>query len=123
MGFNGSRMLKGLGYGLTTPGGWLFKAGYARDDLEAFFADLAVLAGPLGLIALGIHVSTGECLGMQQLRALAGTPSGRETLAQTHLRLYTSADYVQRWNEYFRWVVIPAVQGVVQIRSRPWLPR
>jgi hypothetical protein len=110
VGFNGNRKLKGLGYGLTTPGGWLFKAGYARDDLENFFNDLAALAGPLGLIAVGIHVPTRECLGLERLQALAGSVPGRQTLAQTHLRLYTSADYVQCWNDYFGWTALPAVE-------------
>lgn len=109
VGFNGNRKLKGLGYGLMTPGGWLPRAGYARDDIGNFFADLAALAGPLGLIAVGIHVPTRECLGLEQLQSLVGTPAGRATLAQTHLRLYTSADYVERWNGYFRWVAIPTV--------------
>ena len=118
VGFNGNRKLKGLGYGLTTPGGWLVRAGYARDDLEGFFGDLAALAGPLGLIAVGIHVPTRECLSLEQLRVLLGSPAGRATLAQTHLRLYTSADYVQRWNAYFRWVAIPALQ---EARTTPQL--
>ncbi len=107
VGFNGNRMIKGLGYGLTTPGGWLPRAGYARGDLEAFFDDLAVLAGPLGLIAVGIHVPTRECLDLEQLQVLLGSATGRATLAQTHLRLYAPADYARRWNEYFRWVAIP----------------
>jgi len=111
VGFNGNRKLKGLGYGLMTPGGWLFKAGYARDDLESFFVDLAALAGPLGLVAVGIHVPTRECLGLERLQALVGTVRGRQTLAQTHLRLYTSADYVQRWNDYFEWTALPAVES------------
>jgi len=118
VGFNGNRKLKGLGYGLATPGGWLFKAGYDRDDLENFFADLTAVAGRLGMIAVGIHVPTRECLGLEQLRALVATPAGRATLAQTHLRVYTSANYVERWNGYFRWVAIPALQ---EVRGNPCL--
>ena len=118
VGFNGNRMIKGLGYGLTTPGGWLPRAGYARDDLGNFFADLAALAGPLGLIVVGIHVPTRECLSLEQLQILVQTPAGRATLAQTHLRLYAPADYARRWNEYFRWVLIPAFQ---EVRTDPQL--
>lgn len=118
VGFNGNRMIKGLGYGLTTPGGWLPRAGYAGGDLDAFFGDLAALAGPLGLIVVGIHVPTRECLSLGQLRALLGSSAGRATLAQTHLRLYAPADYARRWNEYFRWVVIPALQ---EVRTDPQL--
>jgi hypothetical protein len=63
----------------------------------------------VGVIVVGIHVPTRECRGLEQLQALLGTPAGRATLAQTHLRLYTSADYLQRWNECFRWAAVPAV--------------
>jgi hypothetical protein len=67
---------------------------------------------------VGIHVPTRECLSLEQLRVLLGSAAGRATLAQTHLRLYAPADYARRWNEYFRWVVIPALQ---ETRTAPQL--
>ena len=93
-GFNGSKLRKGLGYRLTTPGGWLAKAGYAIADVVGFFADLAALANPLGLIPVGIRVTTRKWLNLGALQALAATPAGRRTLSQCHLRIYTAADYV-----------------------------
>ena len=49
---------------------------------------------------------------------LLGSSAGRATLAQTHLRLYAPADYARRWNEYFQWIVIPALQ---EVRTDPQL--
>lgn len=104
VGFNGSKLLKGLGYRLTTPGGWLAKAGYDRDDLGGFFADLTAIAGPLELIAVGIRVATKECIDLDSLQTLALTRAGRRELASIHLRIFTTSDYVLRWNRHFGWV-------------------
>ncbi|NQU26417.1 MAG: bifunctional DNA primase/polymerase [Candidatus Nealsonbacteria bacterium] len=103
VGFNGNGKRKGLGYGLMTPGGWLVKAGYDRDALDEFFADLAVLTESLGLIAVGIYFPTSRCFDLEQLQVLAGTPAGRRVLVKTHLQIYTRSDYVRRWNEHFGW--------------------
>jgi len=103
VGFNGNGKRKRLGYGLSTPGGWLAKAGHARTDTQGFLDDLKVLVDRLGLIPVGIHVPTDECFGLSRLRALAGAAGGRATLDETHLRIYAAADYVTRWNEHFGW--------------------
>ena len=111
VGFNGNKKLKGLGYRLTTSGGWLAKAGYACDDLERFFDDLAALAKPLGMIAVGIYVPSKECVDLKRLQALSTTGPGRRALARIHLRIYTTSDYVRRWNEHFGWVdSLPTVE-------------
>jgi len=52
---------------------------------------------------VGIHVPSKKCFDLQQLQDIALTGAGRRVLAKTHLRIYTSADYVQRWNEHFGW--------------------
>lgn len=112
VGFNGSKLRKGQGYRLTTPGGWLVKAGYGRDDLHDFLEDVAALAEPLGLIVVGFDVRNQQFLDLAQLRALAPTPAGRQRLANFHLRVYTAADYVRRWNAHFGWTdEAPAVPG------------
>lgn len=103
VGFNGSGKRKGLGYGLSTPGGWLVKRGYRRVQYECFFRDLAALVEPLGLIPVGIHVPTRRCMAVEEMLRDSRTVDGRRILAETHLRIYTSADYVERWNGYFKW--------------------
>ena len=111
VGFNGNKKLKGLGYCLTTPSGWLAKAGYACNDLKRFFTDLAALAEPLGLIVVGIYVPSRECVDLERLQTLALTGVGCRALAKTHLRIYTAADYVQRWNNHFGWAdSLPTVE-------------
>ena len=104
VGFNGNKKLKGLGYCLTTPGGWLVKAGYACNHLERFFTDLAALAEKLEMIVVGIHVPSRKCIDLERLQTFALTGIGRRPLAKTHLRIYTTADYRQRWNDHFGWV-------------------
>jgi hypothetical protein len=102
VGFNGNGPRKGQGYAAST-GGWITRAGYDCNELELFYADLATLAEPLGLIAVGIHVPNRECFDLGQLQTLAETAAGRTKLARTHLRIYTTADYIQRWNDHFGW--------------------
>ena len=113
VGFNGSKLRKGQGYRLTTPGGWLVKAGYGRDDLHDFLEDMAALAEPLGLIVVGVAVRNQQFLDLAQLSALAATPAGRQRLDKLHLRVYTAADYVRRWNAHFGWTdEAPALPGL-----------
>jgi hypothetical protein len=49
VGFNGSRKLKGLGYGLSTPRGWLFKAGYAQKRSRRLLRRPGGVGRPAGL--------------------------------------------------------------------------
>jgi hypothetical protein len=101
VGFNGRGGGKGLGYGLITPGGWLSRSGY--NSLPKFLADLAALSKQMGLIPVGVRSSNRQCHDLDRLRAFARTPDGCRALAKTHLRIYTPADYVQRWNDFFGW--------------------
>jgi hypothetical protein len=90
----------------------LVKAGYGRDAVQDFLEDIAALAEPLGLVVVGVDVRSQQFLDLAQLRALAATPAGRQRLAKVHLRVYTAADYVRRWNAHFGWTdEAPAVQG------------
>jgi hypothetical protein len=103
VGFNGNGYRKGLGYRLTTPGGWLAKAGYPLTDAQAFLQDLASLADRLGLIVVGLQSSTGTCFALDQVQDLALTTVGRRTLDKMNVRIYTAADYINRWNTVFGW--------------------
>jgi len=103
VGFNGNKLLKGRGYLILSQGGWMAKAGYSSDQVSAFLADLTVLSGVLGLIPIGIEPRNIACLDLQQMSALAGTPPGMTALRRLHLRIYSQADYLARWNQVFRW--------------------
>lgn len=103
VGFNGNGKRKRLGYRLNTTGGWLAKAGYAVDDLERFLSDMEQLSQVLGLIVVGLLPSDRSWRSLEQMRAMIGTRSGRATLERLHLRVYTAADYVERWNRTFSW--------------------
>src|SRR5262249_28494719 len=101
--FGGNGALRGRGYRLTTDGGWLAKGGYEAGDVGTFLGDLAALAGPLGLVVVGLRPPTQEVLSPGQLRELALTPAGRDTLQTVHLRIYTGDDYLGRWCDLFGW--------------------
>jgi hypothetical protein len=102
VGFNGNKRRRGLGYRLATPGGWLAKAGYPAGGVAAFLADLAALAGPLGLTAVGVGAPA-AFFDLDRLRAMALLPARRADLGRLHLRVYTRADFVTRWNALFGW--------------------
>jgi hypothetical protein len=101
VGFNGNKKRKGLGYRLLTPGGWLAKAGYPLDA-EAFLNDLATLSSLLGLRVVGVGPSPTPWLDLARLQALSQALAVRSTLDKVHLRVYTTADYLQRWDTYFQ---------------------
>ncbi len=103
VGFNGNGKRKGLGYRLLTPGGWLAKAGYPPAAAAAFLDDLAALAGPLRLTAVGLWAREDGFANLAELRALAGCPVGRRRLDTVHLRVYAPENYVSVWNEAFGW--------------------
>jgi hypothetical protein len=111
VGFNGNGVRPGLGYYLATPGGWVAKAGGAAGAVEAFLADLAALAGPLGLTVVGVGKSSSQCYDLHQLRAMASAPGLRHALSQVLVRVYTRADYVQRWNSFFGWADVQREPG------------
>jgi hypothetical protein len=103
VGFNGNKLLKGRGYLILSPGGWMAKARYLHDQLSAFLADLDVLSARLAFIPVGIEPRNPTCLNLQQMSALAGFARGISGLRRLHLRIYAPADYLGRWNQVFRW--------------------
>jgi hypothetical protein len=112
VGFNGGGVRPGLGYHLTSPGGWLAKAGYAPGEVQPFLADLAGLAGPLGLTAVGVENGSDRCHDLLQLRGMAAAPGLRPALERALVRVSTRADYVERWNSLFGWgVAVPGPAG------------
>ncbi|MCE9560817.1 MAG: bifunctional DNA primase/polymerase [Planctomycetes bacterium] len=100
--FGGNGVRKGQGYRLTSPGGWLAKAGYAAGAIAEFLSDLSTLAATLGLTVVGIDANN-RWHDLPSLRAMAGHIPGRRVLDRVHLRVYGSADYIERWNAIFEW--------------------
>ena len=104
VGFNGngagSRVhLRGHGY---KPAAWAKKAAYpAATSAADLIADLAVVAGVLGLVVAGYAPASGKWLDAAELRAAAGTAAGVKRLAGCLLRVYTAADYLVRWRAVF----------------------
>lgn len=92
-----------MGYLLASEGGWMAKAGYADDDVKDFLSDLAALAAPLGLTAVGLDPAAGAWHDLPTLRGLADHAPGRKALGRIHLRVYGPADYVEAWNTRFGW--------------------
>jgi hypothetical protein len=101
--FCGNGRRAGLAYYLSTPGGWAAKAGYGPDEARTFLSDLASLAGRLSLTVGGIEKGTNRCYDLAQLRGLASASDWRSALARVFVRVYTCADYVQRWGQVFGW--------------------
>jgi len=100
VGFNGNGKRKGQGYLLASEGGWLAKAGYAVDVVDTFLDDLTVLAELLGLIVVGVGHDN-LFVDIKALQVLAATPAGRWNLRRLHVRVYTAADYLERWSGIF----------------------
>jgi len=116
VGFNGNGVRRGLGYYLCTPGGWLAKAGYAPDQVVRFLSDLAGLAESLGLTAVGFAKSSNVCYSLSQLQAIV--VATRPTLERQLMRIFTRADYVERWNALFKWEEVtswPSQEGSSQV--------
>jgi hypothetical protein len=103
VGFNGNKKLKGLGYCLATPGGWLAKAGYQHGEISNFLDDLAELARPLKLTVVGIMPGTGECLSLERMRAMTQSQDKRPQLLRLCVRIFTTADFIERWKAVFEW--------------------
>jgi hypothetical protein len=108
--FNGNGKRPGRGYRLfgVKGTGWLHKAGYpvAVDDkgreasLRYFLNDLRDLAGPLGLIAVGLDPRTFKWLDLDMMIEVARVAGGWKGLEKLHLRVYGPADYLGRWRGY-----------------------
>ena len=102
-GSNGNGWRQGQGYRLRTDGGWLAKAGYPHTALAEFLGDLAALAARLGITVVGFEPREYRFLSLEAMQGLAGVPAGRHVLDASMVRIYTSADYVDRWNQFFGW--------------------
>ncbi len=99
--FGGNKKRRGCGYLLCSPGGWLRKAGYELDDVRRFFADLGGLAGMLKLTVVGLLPTTGAWHNLDQLTAMAGSSTHRNSLQRIHVRVYADAGYVEQWDAIF----------------------
>ena len=99
VGFNGNKILKGRGYLIASPGGWLVKAGYALDQVRAFLDDLTILADKFTIIVIGIDQEH-HCLTLNEVRALM---TSLHKVRHLHLRIYGQSDYLARWNHIFAW--------------------
>ncbi len=108
--FGGNRCRRGLGYKLTTAGGWLKKAGYeptdrqanySTADLLAFLSDLSVLAARLNLTVVGLDRRPENSYDLVQMIALSQTQRGRAIVDRLHLRIYGSPDYRDQWASQF----------------------
>lgn len=99
--FGGNGKRKGRGYLLTTPGGWLAKAGHPLGDVRTFLSDLQVLADLLGLVVVGLHRRNHQWYSLERMVALAAAPVGCEELQQLHVRIHAGADFARQWSERF----------------------
>jgi hypothetical protein len=101
IGFNGNKKRRGCGYKLASIGGWMAKARYPQTDMTGFLGDCAALAKVLTLRIVGIDREH-QFFSLEQMQGLAATDRGRRVLERLHVRVYTSADYEQRWSALFR---------------------
>jgi hypothetical protein len=93
--------LHGHGFKLAT---WARKAAHpdaVEYSIIRLLRDLAALAGPFGLVAAAWNGRSKEWKALEELPALARTPAGRAWLGRCVLRVYTAADYLVRWRNYF----------------------
>jgi hypothetical protein len=81
----------------------LNKANYGMDAATEFLDDLAVLCAKLGLIAVGLMPATDQFFSLAEMRQMVGSSATERLLQQLHVRVYTEADFEQRWNTYFSW--------------------
>ena len=98
--FTGNGKRKGLGYLLASPGGWAAKAGYEISEINDLLDDLVTIADPLGLTVIGINPSSTH-FSLDRMRGLIATSQGRQIVERLHIRVYTSADYLDRWKRHF----------------------
>ena len=103
VGFNGNgRGRRGRGYRIDTPAGWAARAGCPPGAAAGFVSELTALAGPLGLVAVGVGPGD-RVYGPAELAGLAGSPAGRPVLDRLHVRVYTRPDFPARWASAFGW--------------------
>jgi hypothetical protein len=100
VGFNGNGKRKGRGYKLTSPGGWLAKAGFPVGQVAEFLDALAGVAEPMKITVVGFSKG-GRTYSLPDLVRLTAAPQGRQTLDALHLRAYAPADYLNLWSRWF----------------------
>jgi hypothetical protein len=94
-----NRRLHGYGFRLST---WMEKAGYPEPcEYSVTFTDLTRLRQPFGLIVAGWNRTAREWKTLDEMVALRRTKRGQEWLDGCVVRVYTKADYLQRWRRYF----------------------
>ncbi|MEK6238657.1 MAG: helix-turn-helix transcriptional regulator, partial [Planctomycetales bacterium] len=98
VGFNGNKRMKGRGYKIPT---WLAKSGYPDGDFRSFLLDLQTLTQVLDLLPVAIAPADNRAYSLEEFIGRDSTVAGRRQLRQWHLRLYTKADYVDRWSRFF----------------------
>jgi hypothetical protein len=104
VGFNGNGKRRTMGYRLlSTEWSWLSKAGYAVDAVPEFLDDLAELVAALELIVVGVGPSD-TFSDLNQLRGIAQSATRQRGLSRIDVRVFTQADYVERWSRYFGFV-------------------
>ena len=101
--FGGNGYRKGLGYLISSKGGWCAKAGYEVDRTQDFLSDLLSLAEILHLIIVGVTRETGNWLSGEDVYRLATLQLGRAHLKRLHLRIYADSNYCSQWSEFFDW--------------------
>jgi hypothetical protein len=100
VGFNGTRKRKGLGYRLLGDHSWLARAGYRAGDVKSFLHDLGAVGEQMGLKVVGVGPKN-TMFTIEQLRELAVSRPGRHKLVRIDVRVYTTADYIDRWKGFF----------------------
>jgi len=103
--------LRGRGYRLVGRNnkGWLYRAGYAVPNdskgrwnaVAGFLKDLDVLADRFGLVAAGWHSEKRQWRSLKEMRAIVNHRDGQRWLDKCLLRVYTPADYLERWRQHF----------------------
>ena len=116
VGFNGNgsrrrQHFHGRGYRFVgrTGGGWLPRAGFEwfvdpleiRSIILRFLRDLEHLSEPFGLIVAGWHPRSGQWRTLAEMATMTGSPAGQRWLSRCLLRVYTGADYLDRWRRHF----------------------
>jgi hypothetical protein len=102
VGFNGNGYRSGQGYKLVSDGGWVAKTGHPHEDLTRFFWDCFHLELALRLHLIAVDPKTSQCYALHQVRDMHRNGE-RAYLEQLHVRFYTRANYIKRWNQYFGW--------------------
>jgi hypothetical protein len=109
--FGGNGYRSGLGYLISSPGGWCAKAGFSADRPQDFLRELLRLSTILDLNVIGATRLPCKWLSGDQLLQIASSPNSNKILGQTHLRVYADVECWSKSSSYF-------VQVIRQILAR-----